>query len=310
MGNKITQRKSVPISVIRILATICIVLCHYQQAYGSILSGVFNVGVQIFLVLSGFLFGHKDINDWRGFFKGRFMKLYFPMYIYTTLYLLIVLCYTDIDVHIVDFIKVDEASGLTHLWFMKVIAFCYIITPLLQKFRTYANFVFLMLCAIGLLEYLYLQVHLFWFSWIWLYSMGYFYVVLSFEIQKIVRGLLMIMVVFVTMNLSLNDILLFEGVQNRVWHDLIGLWTCFCVIPFLEFLNFRYIPKLFKWIDKYSFYIYISHHAYLIGVFSLVSMISNMGICIILTLSLIILTSYLLAKVADFNILFLSKITK
>ena len=54
--------RDIRISIIRILATIGIVLCHILQEYGNPLANWLNVNVQIFLFMSGFLYGNKTIN--------------------------------------------------------------------------------------------------------------------------------------------------------------------------------------------------------------------------------------------------------
>ncbi len=60
----ISDEESKAISLVRIMAMFSIVLCHVFQAYNNSLAWRFNVGVQVFLVLSGYLYGHKEISGW------------------------------------------------------------------------------------------------------------------------------------------------------------------------------------------------------------------------------------------------------
>ena len=142
MEHEISKEKSLAISLVRILATVAIVLCHYLQAYHDKWAWVLNVGVQVFLVLSGYLYGHKEVSHWGKWFFNRFVKLYVPLYIFSTIVLLLIKYCTTTPVGIMNFIKTGGVDGLGHLWFMKAITLCYIITPILQFLRRYSNIVF------------------------------------------------------------------------------------------------------------------------------------------------------------------------
>lgn len=75
----LTERERVALTYIRVLAMVSIVVCHLFQGFGLYhYSSVFNVGVQVFLILSGFLYGSKIVSDWKGFLLGRIKKLYLP----------------------------------------------------------------------------------------------------------------------------------------------------------------------------------------------------------------------------------------
>lgn len=82
MNIPISKVESNAISIVRVLAMLAIVLCHFLQAYDNKWAWVLNAGVQVFLVLSGYLYGHKEVGNWRKWFISRFVKLYVPLYIY------------------------------------------------------------------------------------------------------------------------------------------------------------------------------------------------------------------------------------
>ena len=75
---RITVGQSHAVSVLRVLAMTAILVCHILQSYDNQWAWVLNVGVQIFLVLSGFLYGHKNVDNWRIWFSSRLRKLYVP----------------------------------------------------------------------------------------------------------------------------------------------------------------------------------------------------------------------------------------
>ncbi len=51
------MKKEYEISIIRIISTVSIVICHMYQYYDNWLCSWFNTGVQIFFFMSGFLLG-------------------------------------------------------------------------------------------------------------------------------------------------------------------------------------------------------------------------------------------------------------
>ena len=67
--------KNAAIEYIRVIGMVLILLCHFSQYYGSDLALWFNVGVQIFLIVSGFLYGSKEIEDPVAFIGKQFKKI-------------------------------------------------------------------------------------------------------------------------------------------------------------------------------------------------------------------------------------------
>ena len=78
---QITTTESVAISYFRVMALVSIISCHIFQALDNRWAWVLNMGVQVFFFISGFLYGHKDIQDWIRWYKNRFKKIYFPFII-------------------------------------------------------------------------------------------------------------------------------------------------------------------------------------------------------------------------------------
>ena len=80
------MKKNVSIQLVRIIATVLILLCHLVQEFGNTTIAMtgqfFNVGVQIFLFLSGYLYGKKNINDSKKWIMSRLKKVIIPVYIF------------------------------------------------------------------------------------------------------------------------------------------------------------------------------------------------------------------------------------
>ena len=60
----IGQSESGAISIMRILVMFSIIVCHLLQAYNNRYCWSFNIGVWVFLAISGYLYGCKVIEDW------------------------------------------------------------------------------------------------------------------------------------------------------------------------------------------------------------------------------------------------------
>lgn len=85
----ISKNESSMLSLLRVLAMGSIVVCHILQTLGNNWAWVFTIGVQVFLVLSGYLYGHKVINKWIPWFISRLKKLYIPYIIFVLFFLVL-----------------------------------------------------------------------------------------------------------------------------------------------------------------------------------------------------------------------------
>ena len=72
------MERNYKISIIRILSMISIVLCHIFQAQKMTFAFWLNVGVQVFLFMSGFLYGKKNIENTWSWIKRQFSKILIP----------------------------------------------------------------------------------------------------------------------------------------------------------------------------------------------------------------------------------------
>lgn len=138
------QKKIAWISWLRVCAMTMIVLCHIAVQSGSALGNIagqfLNVGVEIFFLLSGYLFGRKNIQTGYGEWLWKRMTRIVPAYylflvilagVHLTLgihqklenWLISVLFLEGIEVYLL---------GAEHLWFLTVMLACYFITPVMD----------------------------------------------------------------------------------------------------------------------------------------------------------------------------------
>ncbi len=78
----ISENESRAIKYIRVGSMSAIVICHILQSYANRWAFVFNIGVQVFLVLSGYLYGKKIVTNWKKWAVGRVRRVYVPMFLF------------------------------------------------------------------------------------------------------------------------------------------------------------------------------------------------------------------------------------
>ncbi len=115
-----------------------IVACHLLQYYELELAWWLNVGVQIFLCISGYLYGMREVGNDFAFIKKRFARILLDYYVVVVPALLLYCLFAADLVSPGKIVSVlltsDTLYGAGHLWFVPVILACYLITPLLASF--------------------------------------------------------------------------------------------------------------------------------------------------------------------------------
>lgn len=155
----LSQKDSIAISYVRVLAMMSIVLCHifmclrlkYNDDF-RYLSLSLNIGCQVFLCISGFLYGNKEVADWKKWFNQRYHKIFVP-YLILVLFIAIfdifygsihpIGCYVEYGLGLSGFAWAGLPGWihtlLAHTWFITAICLAYLITPLLQIMKRKAE---------------------------------------------------------------------------------------------------------------------------------------------------------------------------
>lgn len=312
------MKKSVEVSYARFIAMIMIVLCHYFQFFNIELAWWLNVGVQVFLIISGFLYGQREIKDPIAFCHRRCKKVLIPIYIYilgVTIYLrLVVHKSLSIGTVVRAFTGARPYEGTEHLWFIPYIMFCYFITPLLyalkkkieKKSIRYKALVLGMILISS--EILYRSYGFyFWPSRVICYIMGYFWAIQvdEWEIDCIERKrVIRVIIIFATF---LNGVRIyfkyiaevkFEGIVAILFdifeqysHVALGLALFVVCLELLSNAKYNFWLKIS---DKYSYYIYIVHHLIVNSSYSVFLRVNNTLIGIIASVLIILLSAYVL----------------
>lgn len=185
--------KNYSLSIIRLIALILILCCHIGEEIGYsvgkssiyIFGNFCSVGVQIFLILSGYLYGQKkDLFKKKNriiFLKENFIKILLDYYIALLFYFLIAYICKSGELSLQTVLGTITFSSFygdtAHFWYIPYILFCYFLTSYLYDLREFGKGRELKL-LIGIFVVTFIVCHFFaWYfnpAWISCYVLGYF----------------------------------------------------------------------------------------------------------------------------------------
>ena len=325
---ELTIQESHGLVIIRVFAMLSIVVCHLFQSYNLGLAGLFNIGVQVFFVLSGYLYGTKMILDWKNWAKKRIHKIYLPYFVFL---ILVIPLYAFFHPEVmrwkwlpIYFLNLDgfrfllgsvgesmTIEGLRHVWFLTAIMVAYFTTPLLQHIRNASKekLTIVLLLVLTIAGYLILPMHyMFVIAWVYLYSFGY--LLASLKDSKLVIIILFVGA-FATaiLRYPFHHLSIWNPV-NRIFHDVWGIFlvvfpTLLCGIKSVGYavnrlFKIKWLSSLVLFFDKYSFYIYIVHFIIICGPFSMAHITSHIGLNVIMMLLTTAAATFLFVNVLKF----------
>ena len=328
--------KQANLSCVRLIATLMIISCHILQGLDLEAAFWVNVGVQIFFVLSGYLYSKKEITDIKQFYKKQYRKIIAP---YIILVIILFTTLTILKLPMIDnkftllgiFLGFQNWTGtsaiLSHTWFISYILLCYLITPILKKIKIFNNtenylktiLGFIVLALVLQLFISYRVINIIG-SYILLYIAGY--ILGNTDSKKIPR--ICIAIVALTLLILplriwiqyydpvrlINFINYFKiGSSDFIsyHHGLIGI-SLFLIIMII-FKKIKY-NKLLYYSDKYSYYIYLVHQIFILKNFSLLNITQSLLLNVILIIIATIISAlvlYYLTKLLNLIIDFVIK---
>lgn len=261
------------IDIIRILAFIFIVLLHTVNIqYGIniwiLLYGVISIGVNLFIMISGYLLLDKS-EKMSVFFKKRIRGI-FPLFIFFNI--------VYIFVNKVKIMPVLQGKEIVapHFWYIYMILGLYFITPWLQKVLKFAKketFIILILwflCSI-------LNPHLIKFDlpripfshfpiteFIGYYILGYYIKIDRNRIKKVPFSIIIIiyLVGFFISAISTKYVLLKTGNRISDFFDKNSLGTFFMTVSFFTFfikLDFKNRNEAVKIVSNSTYFAFLVH---------------------------------------------------
>jgi len=276
-----------------------------------------NVGVQVFFIISAFLYGKKRINNVRVWLLRRGLRILIPFYLFMLILFVYKSEFLSLDVGYVKpliymlnlqgFLH-NYTTGAAHLWFVSVIMVCYFITPLLTQLQFFLNKAIsshllysIIICAITIqiIAAFYLPNNIYSFGpmylvYIYLYIFVYCFVrsniiierkhYIIFTLFTIIAVSIRLITKYITGSYITNfRTTLYEHVVVSYSHALLGLWIFITLFLFIRHFNqyFQIIKKPIMHCDKYSYEIYITHYMYIAGPIKLMHLTNNLLINIV-----------------------------
>lgn len=291
--------RDICLSFVRFVATLLIVLCHILQHYGYWTAFWFNCGVQIFIFISGFIFGQKEIRDDLKFIVKRLCRILLDYYVCLPINLLILYLVSPKSitwngVSGLLFFNSTIIPALGHLWFIPTICFLYIITPLLKKIITnLEQFLAERVRSKGLAKVLFFSILFILFMWIpkfigplslvncWIYTLGLLAGRRHARNPESKAWLNWGLIIALPASFIGTTACILHEQCGRIsfftrhprlytdWfypfnHAALGI-ALFCVLYLLEarFGFFRRAGRLAELSDKYSYDVYLTHHLWI-----------------------------------------------
>lgn len=279
-----------------------------MQYYDFELAWWFNVGVQIFLCISGFLYGQKNIDNVIDFYNKRLRKILIPYYLVFISFGIIEYIFArdafSIRNFVMGLIFCSRIKGTEHLWFIPTILMCYLITPFLQEYRNKCVERKRIIVIFAVLVVIIIPVIIQGFTtsshpaWVCCYVIGYALSMnekgkyISENVLMVITGI--IAIAGNTLQIYCDYIASIDftgfGIIKNYNHVMLGVFIFLLLKVIFEKVDLTKVQKLLKLSDEYSFEVYLVHHLLILGPFSLLALtgyslvnilIMLLGVCVL-----------------------------
>lgn len=322
--------KNYSLSLMRFLAMLSLTTCHmFQQAGYEITANLLSTAVQLFLLLSGYLYAHKEFDEPAGrvsFVLKNFVKILLDYYLCVIL-LIVPVYYFKAPEYITSTGLLHLAfghsgwHGVHHLWYICHCLLCYVMTPVLYDLKRYFKAKGCMLAGvIALLAAmeLILKVYESYFKAYWLacYVIGYFMADIVEDKKKLntlwafsaVSGAALTALTYwykfyyydsvsgqVSMLTYYVFVFLFEyGVV------LLGLGVFITLFILTRSVHWPDgLRKLFDVTDKLSYDVYLVHMIFVEGCLTVIGKLGNIWLEAAITLAEVFLTAAILHWISN-----------
>ena len=285
------------ISITRVIAMVFIVICHMASLFGkNAIATLFDVGVPIFFIISGYLASFKIIENEGKWIIKKIIRIYVPLVIWLVSYLAITLIKGDPFASPIQLLMlITNMQGLNHFisyiplgigpWFFTVILLCYYFFLILCRLEAKYHVVytpaflftfFIVLCVFGLLK---INVSGFFAFYIGAYLGKQDRIVAKIESKPVlVLGMALSSVVIrLLTKFFIDDTVVYEFVVVSITHIVLALSVFFIVrcafVYFPKLMNRIGHARVIRSLDEMSIYVYMSHTWFLgsliVNVFSL-----------------------------------------
>jgi peptidoglycan/LPS O-acetylase OafA/YrhL len=273
----------------------CHVFQHFNNSYTLALVQFFFVGVYIFFILSGYLYGKVDKKINKKWLINRILKLMIPIYIFFILYYAfnyVIGNTIDYKYWLIYLFNVQiflPIDGLANLWFISVFMLCYVLLYFVKRYSFIdknLKIILLLLTIIAVIVSLYNIKAGDILIYIIIYFWGYYisHNNIKLNTKKILLLACVAIIVRVVCNILIDSTYLYDFVISHLTNTIIGL----AIITFI--MNNKLSRKkendhkMINYLDEISYYVYIVHYIFLVGYLNLYKLNFNYIVTILLFL--------------------------
>ena len=320
-------KKDASVTILHILGTTMILLCHlFQEAGMYALGEIFIIGVPLFLFVAGYLSGKKEITNSLKWIWKKLIRILLPYYLLIavlfSLYELTkmaevslfqwIFCFFNLQGLNYSYWKFEAygaVDGTGPLWFLTTMMFAYFLTPLFNKFRNVSfkkRYVVLLVLSTLTLQLfaMYIGLQL---NYLIVYAIGYFTGAKGVRKDKKYYLIITIgMLILTALRFYFRSVVDGSNFYDRYYAHLsanaIAIWIFYTVFYF----ETKY-PKIYalaqkRWIlflETISFYVYLVHYLFLCTPFAPIQYIDNLIIADIIMLLFTFVTAVLLWWISE-----------
>lgn len=320
---RFSLNQSMAISLVRIISTLMIIMCHVFQGYNHILAWWFNVGVQVFLFMSGFLLAQSTYETKFEYIQKRFKRIMIPYWlllimaipVYYITGTKIRIPFNEIPLYITGTIGIRRifVVGLDHLWFLAVLVICYIVSMLLHDVKDKLkelNTVPFYLILITSLSFLPSLEHinllpLGYAPWLATFILGF---LISYRYEGKIPRLFALVLGILTIYTSGVRVYNEHFARINLLSPYFVPWSKFLLGSFIFVslyllfvkIDWRLMPRINKWvkvIDSYTYETYLTHQNFILGPLSLLYFTSSKTVNLLVISVLIVISTIVLKKI-------------
>lgn len=311
---------------LRAIAMISIIIAHYlQYTTNHFLGQLFNIGVPLFFIISAYLYGQKEIVDFKEWGIRRIKTIFAPFLLFIVI---IFTVYYVIGVRIkfyVPFIYAVNLQnipvldrllptdlGLGHLWFMTNLMIYYFSIPFLQRIRDNNKSIYryALLCSLLLITIIGPITPLFDHAlWLYIYIFYFTIFVLAYMLSSINEKIVVLFkyTIYLTTVLSFFFISQEKIMALCTWEwfftRFTGGWFVFFLFKDMDGLIERTKNNIIiDYISSNSYFYYLTHMVFIAGPLS-VFIQPN---CVLIVLILTFISGLLLSIVSKKSTMLLS----
>ena len=289
------------VAFLRVVSMFMIIVCHLGTYYDmSFIGQFFQVGVHIFLFMSGYLYSQKYIKNYFTWMQNRISRIVLPTYVFFVIIIIINICLgnhsdklsyilygTQLEglSHIVTSVQYAGILGASHTWFVTAILGCYGLLMIIKKCERKSEnisriFLVIFIIAGIILGQFYIRIDYF-----IIYLMGYIcgknvFVEKCSKRCLVGKGLLSIGCIVLGMGIRLIGIRFFDDTILYLYYIIPSSYIILTVgiFYFIKLME-RWSSAVLKWtdskawnhLDHISFYVYLTHYMFLVGPYKLLN---------------------------------------